>query len=557
MWDLSCPDWEDRIRNGRSLIPPLPLFRREADLATSFYNGLCLPDVAGKPLMRDASGQWFREIVEVVFGSRDPAANIRYVPEVFIEVPKGNSKTTNGAALMLVALLMNLRPRAEFLFIGPTQAISELAFSQAVGMVQENPDLKTRFRPRDHLKEIIDLTNAAKLKIKTFSLDILTGPKPAGVMLDELHLLGKVSYAVRVLRQIRGGLEKISEGFLIITTTQSDERPAGVFRDELALARKIRDGRFKGRMLPVLYEFPRDIALDETKWRDSSYWPLVLPNLGRSLRLDSLIADFNSEVEKGEQTIQVWASQHLNIEIGLSLSTDGWAGARYWAAQKDPDLTLASLLDRCDVVTVGIDGGGLDDLLGLAVLGREKQTGNKLAWCRAYAHEIVFERRKSIAAELRDFADAGELIVVKRMEDAFAAVADIVAETEAAGLLATVGLDRFGVAGIVKELAARGIEGDDRVVGIQQGYQLGGTIKQVEVDLADSALIHADQAIMDWCVANAKVELRANGILITKQASGTAKIDPLMALFDAAALMQKSPSPKTSAYADGHALMVI
>ena len=45
---------------------------------------------------------------------------------------------------------------------------------------------------------------------------------------------------------------------------------------------------------------------------------------------------------------------------------------------------------------------------------------------------------------------------------------------------------------------------------------------------------------MAWSVSNARVEPRANSILITKQASGTAKIDPLMALFNAVSLLSLS-----------------
>jgi hypothetical protein len=49
--------------------------------------------------------------------------------------------------------------------------------------------------------------------------------------------------------------------------------------------------------------------------------------------------------------------------------------------------------------------------------------------------------------------------------------------------------------------------------------------------LAEQELVHGGQPMMAWCVGNAKVEPRGNAISITKQASGTAKIDPLMALF--------------------------
>ena len=46
---------------------------------------------------------------------------------------------------------------------------------------------------------------------------------------------------------------------------------------------------------------------------------------------------------------------------------------------------------------------------------------------------------------------------------------------------------------------------------------------------------------MSWAVANAKVEPKGNAIIITKQASGSAKIDPLMAAFNAIALMAMNP----------------
>jgi phage terminase large subunit-like protein len=52
---------------------------------------------------------------------------------------------------------------------------------------------------------------------------------------------------------------------------------------------------------------------------------------------------------------------------------------------------------------------------------------------------------------------------------------------------------------------------------------------------------HGGRPMMAWCVGNAKVEPSGNAILITKQASGTAKIDPLMALFNAVSLMRFFP----------------
>jgi len=68
-----------------------------------------------------------------------------------------------------------------------------------------------------------------------------------------------------------------------------------------------------------------------------------------------------------------------------------------------------------------------------------------------------------------------------------------------------------------------------------------GAIKTAERKLADGSLRHGGARLMSWAVANARVEPKGNAIIITKQASGTAKIDPLMAAFNAIALMSTNP----------------
>jgi hypothetical protein len=67
--------------------------------------------------------------------------------------------------------------------------------------------------------------------------------------------------------------------------------------------------------------------------------------------------------------------------VELGLASDRWAGAEFWSQATDPGLAklheqapfdaLHALVDRCEVAVVGFDGGGLDDLAGLNVLGRE------------------------------------------------------------------------------------------------------------------------------------------------------------------------------------------
>lgn len=576
-WTFACPDWEQRLREGRSLVPDLPLDPVLADQAVGVFNNLRLPNVEGKPFLKDGAGDWFRDIVRAGFGSWDAKAQKRHVRKIFAMVPKKNAKTTGGAAIALTAFLLNKRPNTELQLIGPTQENAGEAFDTVVGMIEADKKeeggegyLPNRFHIRDWNKTIEDRLNGSELKIKTFDLKVTTGAKPVFVLLDELHLMSGFSFATRVFGQIEGNMTGNPESLFVIISTQSDQPPAGIFKSELQYARGVRDGRITERvtMLPVLYEFPEALQRAKAKdgkarpWEDPAIWPMVLPNLGRGLQLERLVDEFEEAKEKGEEKLRLWASQHLNIEIGLGLHADRWSGADHWLDAADPRVTsLDDLIALCEVAVVGIDGGGLDDLLGLTVIGRIKNSTRWVSWSKAWVERGLLGKRPEIAEQLRDFEAAKDLVIyelVVRASDAPAdkdnlppdleEVAGIVLKLHKAGLLPdadAIGLDLAGVLIrlLVEVLQKRGIA-DQQMTGVAQGYRLMGAILAAERKLAERNLVHADQGLMDWCVGNAKAEQQGNAVVITKATAGKAKIDPLMALFDAVELMSRNPQPQ-------------
>lgn len=564
MWDLSCRDWEERLRTGRSLVPDLPLNRREADRAVAVFKMLRVPDVPGQPTFAEACGPWFIDIVAALFGS--VIDGVRMIRELELVVPKKNSKSTNGAGLMLTASLLSMRPRAEFLIIGPTQKIADNAYNQAEGMVLADPELVERVHVQRHIKKLTVKATGVTLQVKTFDQNVLTGTKVSGgALIEEIHELAKIAKAEAVMRQIAGGMLPYPEAFLAMITTQSEDPPAGVFLQELTKARAIRDGLAQGRMLPVLYEFPEAMQRDE-RWRDPAIWSWVNPNMGRSLQLSDLIEAYNEAKAKGEGPLKAWSSQHLNIEIGIGLKTGRWEGVDHWEKNANEAVkSLDELMARCDCIVFGADGGGLDDLFGLVALGRDRDTRKWLAWAHAWAYRGeraedgeyyggLLERRKEIVPRLVDFAAEGTLTWFDEPGEDVAAIVELIMKVEDAGLLAikgAIGVDVVGIAEVVDELEKRGITVESgRVVGIGQGWMLTTVIKTTARLLAAKKLIHGGTKLMNWCVSNAKLEPRGNAVTITKQAAGTAKIDPLMALFNAVTLMARNPEAQGSSIYD-------
>lgn len=543
---FACPDWWERIQAGRVPMADVPVNEPLAAKAKAFFRRLKLPDVPGTPTMGEACGEWFIEVMCAFLASEDPETLQPIVWELLCMVPKKNSKTTYVAALALTALYVFDVPNRQMLVVGPSQNISDRLFDQAEGMINLDSTLKAIFKVQSHLKSITRRKTGTQLEVKTFDTTIVTGEIPFLTIIDEVHELGKKPKAAKVMQQIRGGSITKQRGRLLMITTQSDERPAGIWATELSKARKIRDGKAGPApiMLPVLYEFPVEKQLDEKFWRDTGNWPLLLPNLNRSIDAQALIDDYTNNGTATVEAEQIWASQHLNIEIGVGLGGDSWDGALHWSGCVDESLAgLDELLARSEVCTIGIDWGGADDLAGLYVIGRERVTKRWLGWGKAWARATVFERRKSIAGELRQFEECGDLEIAASGEDQAASAAAICKRVHDSGLLpeaAGIGLDSAGVALLLDALEDEALQ-QPLVQAVAQGWKLQTAISSVPLKLEDRRFLHGDQPIMAWCVGNAKQVLKGSNYIVTKEVSGAGKIDLLMALFNASMLMFLNP----------------
>ena len=546
-YSTACLDWADRIKVGKSIIPP-PIFPAQAEEALAVFKALKIVDAPGSPTFGDSCAEWVFDLVRSVFGAYDQNSGRRLVTEWFILVPKKNSKSTIAAGIMLTALVLNWRQSAEFAVLAPTVEVANNAYAPARDMVQKDEELEALMHVQTHIKSITHRQSNAVLKVLAADSNTVGGKKSVGTLVDELHLFGKVSSAENMLREALGGLASRPEGFVIYLTTQSDEPPAGVFLQKLQYARDVRDGKIiDPGFVPVIFEHPPEMVEDGRALLLENI-PMVNPNMGFSVDRAFIAREFKKAESAGPESFRGFLAKHANVELGMNLRSDRWAGADFWETQgKANGMTLDELVERSEVIDIGIDGGGLDDLLGLAVLGRDKDTRQWLLWCRAWAHPSVLERRKDIAPRLRDFAKDGDLGLAKAIGDDVQEVAEICARVYDSGKLDKIGVDPSGLGGILDALLQAEIP-EDRMIAVTQGWKMTGAIKTAERKLAEGVLIHAAQPLMAWCAGNAKVEPRGNAVIITKQMAGSAKIDPLMAMFNAVTLMSLNPESTESVY---------
>lgn len=553
----ACPDWGQRLVARQSIIPA-PIYPDMANQALAIFKELRVTDLPGKPTFGECTDQWVFDFVAAIFGAYDAESGNQLIREFFLLISKKNSKSTIAAGIMLTALILCWRSEEEHLILAPTKEVADNSFKPAAGMIRADDELSALFQIQDHIRTITHRVNRSSLKVVAADTDTVSGKKSGRILIDELWVLGSRQNAEAMLMEATGGQVSRNEGWVIYLTTQSQEPPAGVFKEKLQYFRDVRDGKVSdSKSLPVIYEFP-DEMIESKAYLDPANFYVSNPNMGRSVSAEWLEDQLRKNQTKRDGTFQQFLAKHLNIEIGVNLRSNRWSGADYWESCAEESLTLESLIQRCEVAVIGIDGGGLDDLLGLAVLGREYNTRKWLMWCKAWAHSIVLNRRKEIAPRLLDFANDGDLVIVQTPGDDISEVAEIVCRVRDAGLLPekhAIGVDTAGIGDVIDALTGPDCDIPmDQIIGISQGWRMNGAIKTTERKLAAHELVHADQPLMDWCVGNAMAEQKGNAIAITKQIAGSAKIDPLMAAFNAVSLMAMNPAADN--VSDGNLLVV-
>ena len=159
-WDFACPDWVERLKAGRSLVPDLPLDHDEAERAVQDLQQAAPAGCAGAA----GDGRGGRRMVP-----RHRPRRLRLARQGVGDAPERCRRSSRwcrrrtprppaAPAIAVTAMLINERPRAEMLLVGPTQDVADLAFQQALGHDRGRSEAICRSASMfaEHLKTIED-----------------------------------------------------------------------------------------------------------------------------------------------------------------------------------------------------------------------------------------------------------------------------------------------------------------------------------------------------------------------------------------------------------------
>ena len=288
---------------------------------------------------------WEKAFFANLYGWKRPDGTRRY-REALVFIPRGNAKTTLGAAIVCIGLYLDGEPGAELYSAAAEREQARLCFDITAGMIRQEPLMKNH-------AEILKYSIAVGDKsYKALSAEAGSkhGQNAQLIVNDELHA-HKTAELTEVLMT---GTGKRRQPLVVHLTTSDYEREGSICNDKHDYASKVRDGLIDDpAFLPVIYEASRD-----DDWTDPKVWAKANPNLGVSVPLEYLERECKrAQADPSYQN--TFMRLHLNIRTEQAFRL---IQMHLWDLCADP----VEIPDGA-AVTIGLDGASYQDMASAVI----------------------------------------------------------------------------------------------------------------------------------------------------------------------------------------------
>ncbi len=451
---------------------------------------------------------WEKAIIANLFGWKRPDGFRRY-REAFVYVPRKNGKTALLAGIVNYVLFCDGEPGAEIYSAAADRDQALLVFSQASGMVRQNPTLDSHAQIYKAGKSIV--VGSSSYKAISAEANTKHGYNTHLAVIDELHAQPN-SDLVDVLITSTGARDQP----LIVHITTADYDRESICNEKLDYASKVRDGVFDdSAFLPVIYEASKD-----DDWTDPDVWARVNPNLGVSLSLDYL----KRECKRAQETPayeNTFKRLHLNIKTEQDVR---WHGIETWDACKGeiPDLTGATCI-------AGLDLSTTTDITALVLLFRL----DGLYYIEPHfwiPSDNAHERERRDRVPYVKWARQGLIEMTPGNVIDYAFVIERVNQLAVKYEIKEIAIDPYNATQLTQTLLSLGYP----AIEVRQGYlSLSPAMKELERLILSKKIIHDGNKVMRWMFSNIAVKLDPTGNIKPDKSKVKEKIDGISALVTA------------------------
>ncbi|NVO06625.1 MAG: terminase large subunit [Rhodoferax sp.] len=488
-------------RDGRSFHP--------ADNLCAFIERL--PHVkgplAGEPISLES---WQVFILSTVFGWVKDDGKRRF-RRSYIEVPRGNAKSTLSSAVALYMLAADREGGAEVYSLATTRDQARIVFGDAQTMARRSAGFRSRFSVNVGAHNINVLASGSKFEALSAEGSTLDGQNIHFGCVDELH-----AHKTRTVYDVvETGTGKRDNSLLWVITTAGSNR-AGICYEVRTFVSKLLEGVFEDHtQFGIIYGLD-----DGDDWTAETALVKANPNWGISVRPE-VLGPLQAKAMQLPSAVNNFKTKHLNEWVN---SDTAWMDMRAWDACGDASLDIEAFTGQS--CWVGLDLASKTDIAALTLVFQHPEIADAYAvFGKYYLPEDTVHAAGN--SQYPGWMRTGRLTVTPGNVIDFGWIEADLLDLASRYSIQAVAFDPFQATQLSTRMLAEGmpmIEVRPTVLNFSE------PMKTLEALVLQRKLVHDADPVLGWMASNVVAHLDAKDNIYPRKERAENKIDGIVAL---------------------------
>ena len=474
---------------------------------------------------------WQVFILTTVFGWVKPDGKRRF-RRSYIEVPRGNAKSTLSSALALYMLAADGEGGAEVYSLATTRDQARIVFGDAQSMARKSPGFRSRFSVGVGAHNLHVMASGSKFEALSAEGSTLDGLNIHFGCVDELH-----AHKTRTVYDVvETGTGKRDNSLLWVITTAGSNR-AGICYEVRTFVTKLLDGVIQDDS-----QFGIIFGLDEgDDWAIEDALIKANPNWGISVRPEVLLP-LQAKAMQLPSAVNNFKTKHLNEWVNADTA---WMDMRAWDGCTEPGLDLDAYTGQ--PCWIGLDLASKTDIAALVVVFQHPDfDGAVSVFGRYFLPEdtVLAATNSQYAGWMR----AGRMTVTPGNVIDFGWIEAELLDLASRFSVQAVAFDPFQATQLSTRMLAEGlpmIEVRPTVLNFSE------PMKTLEALVLQKKLRHDGDPVLAWMASNVVAHLDAKDNIYPRKERPENKIDGVVALIMALARSLVRQAPEPSIYDQG------
>lgn len=453
---------------------------------------------------------WQCFLLTTLFGWKSKAGNRRF-RSAYVEVGRGNGKSTLLSGIGLFCLCADHEPGAEVYSFATTREQAKIVFGDAQTMARGNRALQEAYGLEVTAHALYVPATNSTFQAKSAEGSTLDGLNTHLAIIDELHAHKKRD----VFDVVETSLGKRRNSLMVSITTAGVDR-TGICYEQRTLVTKILSGSLQDESyFGIIYTLDPD-----DDWKSDEALAKANPNWGVSVRPE-VIRALQAKAIATPSAENNFKTKHLDVWCNADV---GWMDMKAWDAGADESLDESDF--DGEPCWLGLDLASTSDMTAKVKIFQRKIDGSSHYYLFGdyWLPRTAIER--GVNSQYQGWEYLGYLHVCEGPVTDFAEIRDSILEDCGRYSVQSVAYDPFQAVQLSKELSDDGVP---MVLCKQTVANLSDPMKQFQALVLDHRLHFNGDPVLTWMVSNVVCHVDVKENIYPRKDAPENKIDGVVA----------------------------